>query len=1061
MNSAHYREQGAALVVTLIVCTVLAMVVVALMQNTGLDRASSVSVGNQYRAQLAAEAGAVAAESLVSDLVRRYPDSATVWQNIGGGTGGAAGTNNEATVLYMRAQSANTNLGARPGQFGSEITLLAMPLVSRVDAANSTLLNRSPMPLNLISSTLPFATDNTNMVNLNATNSSRPHPFVGLRSATNPGAPVTAAQWIYLGAQPGPTNASNPAIARYAFWVEDESFKVNVNVATNGLRGASSLGLSPAELRLDGAWGTSTNVALRGANAGTVVTARNGLPGSVFPTALTAALPAGLTDINAADELKFLTTSHSAGLDLSRGGFKRFNINTVTNGIAGPTDAANIRTSLNRVIAAITNSNSVPNFGQRFYRLANTAAAGTNPANINALAVTPNHAAIYLNKIAVNILDYTDADDQPTIVNIPTNTTVFNNMSDFTIRVGRPEFGIEPLGGGTEGTNSVAAMGVENTPRLQEYVIHGRLRDLEPIGFNSSSPPPDPVANYRITIDHYFEFWNPGTRDITLSGAFLRVYDQPRYGTNITGVLTNEGRPFELPLNLGFVLRGGAWEPVEEITFPAGRTTVLTTAPTNEINSQLIGTNIINLVSVPGSDDSHREFTGQTRDTNATGAPFRDNGLNRYFHVSMRARSTPTTDYESGVLLGNDLGLLESFGALPIANQTGPSVSALHFIANTEETFDAMGDDPAVGNLHNVRGGSLVGNSSITNTPSWATGDPRSLNEQLEVFTHTSDTNALSQVTRFATVLLANGSVPANSSLGAPNANYINTARWLDFSSLLAGANNAPLFVRNDSMQSVGEIGHITDPARVPGPPAAGALSNVVYSRGGGRTLRVGQSEHSWWFDRNQTSASRTWTSWRLADVFTTKTDVSIAGLINPNGFLRDRGAAWRATLHGLNYLPAPEGVGLPALNDFRINAMINAMAARMTNTAAAGLPAGSLNAFWERGEISELPIFNTGNIPANMTTTFDRGREELVRRSIEMITTRGSVFTVYSIGQTLQGTNVTGVARMKQTFQIEPVFQDPAGAFNDAFAVDSDGIQRRFAPPINYTLRVLATSYD
>jgi hypothetical protein len=72
MNSAHNREQGAALVVTLIVCTVLAMVVVALMQNTTLDRASAASVGNQYRAQLAAEAGLADAMAQMSRAITDF-----------------------------------------------------------------------------------------------------------------------------------------------------------------------------------------------------------------------------------------------------------------------------------------------------------------------------------------------------------------------------------------------------------------------------------------------------------------------------------------------------------------------------------------------------------------------------------------------------------------------------------------------------------------------------------------------------------------------------------------------------------------------------------------------------------------------------------------------------------------------------------------------------------------------------------------------------------------------------------------------------------------------------
>jgi hypothetical protein len=280
-------------------------------------------------------------------------------------------------------------------------------------------------------------------------------------------------------------------------------------------------------------------------------------------------------------------------------------------------------------------------------------------------------------------------------------------------------------------------------------------------------------------------------------------------------------------------------------------------------------------------------------------------------------------------------------------------------------------------------------------------------------------------------------------------------------------------------MQSIGELGHITDPARVRG--RTGGLTNIIHSRGGGRTLRVGQPElravegtaataRPGWFDGNQTSASRTWTSWRLADVFTTTAALSVPGQINPNGVLRDNGAALRAALHGMRMLPSPDGAANTSNRLVNVTNVVTAMLERMTNLAGSGLPDGSLNALWERGEISEMPLLSSGNqllqpTGVNMQQAFDRGREELVRRSIEMITTRGSVFTVYVVGQALQvtpqSTNVTGSARLKQTFQIEPVFQNPADAINDAFTVDSDGIQSRFAAPTNYTVRVLATSYD
>jgi hypothetical protein len=193
----------------------------------------------------AADAGAAVARGELARLVTRFPDSVTVWQNIGGGS--VNGTNNEATVLYARSNVTQPTNPARPGQFGSEVAFVGFPLVSRT--------NSDGIPVGSFSATtngLTFATNNPLMVDLNATNASRPEAFIGTRSMTNPGAPVTAAQWVYIGRNPGPTNATNPAIARYAYWIEDESFKVNVNVATNGSRGAASLGLGPAEIRLDG-----------------------------------------------------------------------------------------------------------------------------------------------------------------------------------------------------------------------------------------------------------------------------------------------------------------------------------------------------------------------------------------------------------------------------------------------------------------------------------------------------------------------------------------------------------------------------------------------------------------------------------------------------------------------------------------------------------------------------------------------------------------------------------------------------------------------------------------
>ena len=1107
MKTQRSAEQGVALITTMIVVAVLAVVAVAFMQSTSTDRLSSRTAVNYVQARLVAEAGASAGEALVARLVKAYPDSVTVWQNIGGGA--PAGTNNEATVLYLRAQAADTNLGALPWQSGSVVSLLAHPLVS----------GASLVPLGSAAASMPFSAGDTNMVNLNLTNAARPRPFVGSRSMTNTGSPVAAAQWVYMGARPGPTNATNPAIARYAFWVEDESFKVNVNFATNGPRGTASLGLNPAEARLDGAWGSSRESGLSGANFSAVIEARDSLPGSNFPTALTAALPGQVSDAASLDDLRFLTTAHSAGLDLSRGGFKRFNINAATNGITGPGDAANIRAGLDRIIAAITNTNSAPNFGQRFYRLRNDA-SGINSTS----AVSTNHAAVYLQKIAANLLDYVDDNDQPTVI---------SNNASFNLATGRPSIGVLPLGGGTAGVNPIAAMGVENVPRLQEYAIQLRVRKMQwdPANpdsfgfiFNTNVGAVNPTsAQYQVWLDHYFEFWNPGTRDYTNSpDTFLKIFDQPAWGSGrgggvVTGTAgrgsgnftTNNRASSEIPL-----IDAITGQPV---VFPAGEVTVVTTADLTSLNTGtdpngvlVVTTNPMALVPLRNVPAADRVFEGTTSSIRATNYDYQSGaaaygggpnfGYNRLFEVAMqfgRPGGTGNTDYASGVLIGNNQGIIESHVGLPIGVTNGSSgFSAIVESSWNRNDLRHVGGNILNSQIDNVRGGSLMGNTTnVLTKPSPREGDPRSLLEQLEFEVYASGGG--SDQTRFYNSMGpgSGSSTFDRSTFGRPNANYVRPTNWTDSSSINPGPSNAPLIVRNGAMQSIGELGHVTDPAR----PYVASGTVPVLARGGGRTLRVGQSEltnfggtNIAWYDGNQTNASRAWTSWRLADIFTTTSAsngatavdplghltnslgvvrggtntsgavVTIPGLINPNGFLRDGGAALRAALHGLRFLPSPDGSTNIANRPANVTNIVTAVLARMTNLTGSGLPAGALNPFWERGEISELALFNSASTLSgvNMQQAFDRGREEVVRRSIEMLTTRGSVFSVYAIGETLQGTNVTGTARLKQTFEIIPQFAT-ADAFNDNFAINATRISRRFAPPTNYTVRVLATSYD
>ena len=1137
VSSADLRksEHGAALVVTLIVCAVLAVVVTAMMQNTSLDRSSSRGIANQYRAKLAAESGAAMARGMVADLFGRYPDSVTGWQNIGGTGTDLNGTNNEATVLYARAQAGNTNLGASPAASGSGVVFVAQPLVSRTNTAsvpqnNLITLNTNPLSLSAVSTNLRFATNDPAMVNINATNSSRPDPFVGLRTSTNGGAPVTAAQWIYVTKYGGVTNATNPYVARYAFWLEDESFKLNINVAGRGARENASLGTNASEIRVDGAFASSSNSTVRNIEASAVLGVRSNLPSSNFPSAATVALAAAVTN---AAELRFMTTTDSAGLDLSRGGFRRFPI-------VPSSFATDDITPLKRFIAAITNTNACPDFGQRFYKTAASAGSATYVDLLNSNQVTTNQSAIgssqipfaadlYLLRLAANLRDALDGDSTPTII---TGTNVAN--AQFLSSTARSNYqtpstawAISPAGGGTLGRPviyttpaggsgaNVAAIGKENVPRLQEYAIHGRVHSMDPVGVNDPRTA-NPGALFRISIDHYLEFWNMGSEPIDLKGFFVRIYDMPTM--NVSGSsspsLNNPARSVTL-----LVTDQGAGNlPPSAYVIPAGGLKIITTAdPTNftQLNTNMFPP-LTNSSGQPDPDriynifaravrSGDREFSGTTytyaggvRATNASGAVF-----SNAYRVETAYRNgsvgSSSTDYGTSVVMGNTnsgRGFIDSLIGLPVA--WSGFDGAFDLDARHPDRTNPAAAVPSLTNrgqnLYYVRSGSLMGNSAASTTsgfgdPLGSTGDPSTLNEALEVLVYRSSSLATNtEQARFSAETSQTSAAPARMNaagrlvdgsgaiephLSIPNSEYVDPSRWPDCSDFNSAIYYNPGF--SGGLRTIGDLGLIADPVRL-----MGGASTIDRVRGGGRTLRIGQSElynrtnnRPGLWDGFQTNASRNRTAWRLADIFTTNTNtanVVIKGLVNPNGALRDGGAAMRAALFGMTLMGSPEGstavAGPINISNIIFSASTNSpgLICRLTNTNR-WIP-GAFNPLWERGEISELGgsyaftnFVGTAN-PA--TSVFDRSREEIMRRTMDMITMRGSIFSVYAVGQALQvvgtTTNVLSTVRLKQTFETLPVL--PQGANNDSFNPSGE-VYTRFAPVTNYTTRVLQTFYD
>jgi hypothetical protein len=238
--------------------------------------------------------------------------------------------------------------------------------------------------------------------------------------------------------------------------------------------------------------------------------------------------------------------------------------------------------------------------------------------------------------------------------------------------------------------------------------------------------------------------------------------------------------------------------------------------------------------------------------------------------------------------------------------------------------------------------------------------------------------------------------------------------------------------------------------------------------RHGGRTFKIGQTDKydantnkfGLW-DGQETSASRNWVAWRLTDVFSNKfptedtnKDGSIdskdgftgydryqtEGLININGVLRDGGMALRTVISGLKFTENATGLSGKTIIDNFLEELIFSVRDHLTNNSPSN--PSNYRLFWERGQLSELtyrdganwsPIFSTGNkLGANMENVYDRAKEELFKRTVELICSKGNTFTVYVVGQTLSpfSGKVLATSRKKQIFRVVPDYEisNPGG---------------------------------
>ena len=979
----------------------------AFMASMSLERKISGSMKNKFQAELAAEAGFEDFDLKITRLMTELPLHAIGYTNQGG-----SDEVSHPILLGSKAYSGET------------------PQIFLLNSSNQTL------------NSLPAFTD-ANSVNINITNSvagargwigSPVRKIDGLWSQTTP---TNRALWVNLLANPSLPNQPNPAIenynpiiSRYAYWVEDETAKINLHLAGN------NEGLFGAFLR-----NATVSTNADQLDVGAVIMGLQANPAQPLPMANTSA-PANtavvefmedkkdlpktfrLLSFNDAvalqgldeEDNKFHATYDSLSNELAGTGRRRANLNHIVSNSMEPDVIA---ADLDDIIYVITgehifngsvyhdelssvahkgvfleeddqedDTRAMPEFGRRFY---------TSPEIASGVSLKDDHKKTYLLKLAANIRDYIDTNSQPTFVDF-----------DGEVKAGTPI--TEPWLSGEE----PIVLGKEAIPYFQEHVWYAQLNNITIIPGTS----PSNRRSVDFTFDHYFEFYNPSNKDWTApAGTVL-------YVRNFFPFDGNQFPPIELP---DFEI------DLSNRTFPAGSAVVITTAPEDPVGLVQNGAVIIR-GEVPATS---REFNGKIGNREVG----RGTGDNRRFGISVIGRASPATDYETEMVFTTPVGVIDAFPFITLAGEGSPfemtrSVSGLNGTwalpaAQRERRF--------------VWGHSLSGNDDAPSR----TGDPRSLSEPMELIAGSDAAYGSDQARFFRNFNGVDHSanpLPGSYSSGNPrislgnpaNLEYVNPLDWPDYHPQLSNsATNSYAIISDAVMKSIGELGRIYDSHR-----KLDATSNIRRARGGGRTLKIGQPDDLAANTRfaAATTANISWFNgaWRLTDLFSAdsidkpESDISAEGKININGVLRDGGTAFRSALRGFIFQTAPDGDPLRQGKTLSESEMDQLISQIITYLHANG-------PMLCRGELGQIPFFSAAGVAGTAgeqasSTAMDRSREEIFRRIVELITTRSLLYKIYVIGQAVRQNPDGSVVPIATSYQqarvkLEPEIEEQVNA--------------------------------
>ena len=1152
------RRGAFALVITLLILSLLIVVAVSYLSSMVGERQTADAYTSKARAEQIAQSGVDSAMATLTESFRDFPDSATVWDTQQS-TNNDGSLPNAGTSLYLRAVPTTATLPggasatvADPQPNSGSIVAddpatnnpsnpvcknFVLPLISGVPGGRAQLVSAKStiIPTMNVSQSDPTQ---QNFADLNVRRQAGDTqgyigspPLVAGATPSPSATPKPArAPWVNLKGNDGRT------VGRYAYWVDDESFRAN-----NSFFGAGTTPPDNPSRPLDNSSPPKPRAPLpsdptlvgpltligdgkAGGDATTIFNNRKLYPGNFFPDPL-AFMHSATTGASAfttaqSDWLRYLTTNQSGTLNLTRHGTQRLNLNNV---VPYTTTVGTTQLQVDQIVQTL--KFHLPYFGERFYRLTtdgktttlndSSQVPGSPKAAPFVTGSNTDPSEIYYYKVAANIIDYMDADSQPTIID--PGGTIHPS--------GKP---ITGLNGSGSTSNEVWAVGKEVSPYVQEAAI--RLRPVVSPNADSTGGHP-----FDLQVDYYLEFWNMSDRDIyaspqsdatlpNLHGAVVRVTNQNIWETQTDTPITaygpvqcsdgsyrlSDGGPeldYEIDLTTGVRLNGVNGTSIPGgVVFKAGAVTVITTDP--DCASYVIrgphGQSSPVLTAAPYATNPQTTYycsnllEGTRHYTGTIPKAFKG------FEPKLRDQNF-AYDYETEVTLCNATGYLDS---VPFSidehghTSTWYSDTAIDY---QDYTYTSC----LMGNLYDP-------NLHFTALPSQL-GDPRTNNEQLSIQPYISGGNG--DQSHYIYGNNADATLGYFNPSQKPDATPTNAYPWPDYYVLPTpefytatavnpmNAVSAPMVIADGPLTSIGQLGDVFDPARLPGTPGAIALS-----RGGGRTFKIGQRDDRYNGDPtgNNTSNntadsipnSNGWAAWRLADIFSIDDPIESPARININGVQRDGGAALLALLQGFVFQPPTNSTdplihgdnhaASASLANSTLNTtgttngfsqIVTQMINRLKNpgpasTGAFSTPSGP---FFERGELGEIADTNNNAIfgmsdplgstyynsstalvqNVNIYKTFDHSREELFRRISELICTRGDTFTVYAVGQSINqpttsaALKVTGTSRLRVTFRLVPKALDPnhLGAYIDfhpGYSVDPNTGAIIPTPPAN-----------